>query len=163
WPVALATFDGNAMFVRAGTPYHSPFSTDSDFLNQRLPMLVSALGRAYLAFCPEGEQRTILDVLRASTASADVAARDTTYVERLIAGIRARGYASTAPIPGDPAMGIAVPIMEGEHAAATMTMRYFASVMSEEEAAERYLVPMQHAAAAIAANLQETSIEVSGA
>lgn len=155
WPVALATFDGDAMFVRAGTRHHSPFSTDSDFLNQRLPMLVSALGRAYLAFCPEDERRTILDVLRASTASADAAARDVTYVERLIAGIRARGYASTAPIPGDPAMGLAVPVMTGGQVAACMTMRYLGSAMTETEAARRYLAPMRQAAAAIGGALAE--------
>lgn len=66
WPVALATLDHEAMLVRISTRHQSPFSTDPDWLNRRLPMLVSALGRAYLAFCPAEERRLILAALKSS-------------------------------------------------------------------------------------------------
>ncbi|MGB5950431.1 MAG: DNA-binding transcriptional regulator [Parvibaculum sp.] len=155
WPVAFATFDGDAMIVRAGTRHASPFSTDPDYLDTRLPMLVSALGRAYLAFCPEEERETILAMLRASPARADRTARDERAVMRLLATIRTRGFASTAPLRGDPATGLAVPVMQGPNVVACMTMRYFGSAMSEEEAARRYLASMRDAAAAIASTLDE--------
>lgn len=155
WPVAVATFERDAMVVRVGTRRESPYSTDPDYVGQRLPMLVAALGRAYLAFCPDDERETILTLLRASKTRANALARDEKAVARLIAGIRMRGYASTAPVRGDPAMGLAVPIMQGERVVAAITMRYLGSVMSEEEAARRYLAPMRAAAEAIAAGLGE--------
>lgn len=154
WPVALATFDNDAMVVRASTRHESPFSTDPDLLNRRLPMLISALGRAYLAFCPHEERELILAVLRKTNAPGDAPARDEKYMTAMIAGIRKRGYATTAPLRGDPAMGLAVPIMEGERVAAAITMRYIGSTMNEAEAARRYLAPMRAAAAAIAAGLK---------
>ena len=150
WPVALATFDRNAMLVRISTRHESPFSTDPDWLNKRLAMMLSALGRAYLAFCPDEERELILAVLRSSKAAANTTARDGKYVSALLSSIRHQGYANTAPMRGDPAMGIAIPIMEGERVAACITMRYLGSTMSETQAVERYLVPMQRAAQSIA-------------
>jgi len=153
WPVALATFDGDAMIVRTGTLHKSPLGTGPNYLDARLPMLLSALGRAYIAFCPETERQTILSVLRMSNAPTNALAKDEKAVTRLIASIRKRGYASTAPVPGDPATGIAIPIMQGEQAEAALTMRYFGSAMTEAEAARRYLAPMRAAADAISAAL----------
>lgn len=154
WPVALATFDGDAMIVRAGTRHKSPLSTDPDYLDVRLPMLLSALGRAYLAFCPEAERETILAILRSSKARMNLLAKDDKAVTRLLAGIRKQGYASNAPMPGDPAMGLAIPVMQGHQVIAAMTMRYFGSALTEEEAAHRYLAPMTAVAAAITAALE---------
>jgi IclR family mhp operon transcriptional activator len=151
WPVALATFDRDAMLVRISTRHESPFSTDPDWLNKRLAMLLSALGRAYLAYCPDEERELILAVLRSSKAAMNTTARDGKYVSALLAGIRLQGYATTAPMRGDPAMGIAVPVMEGEKVAACVTMRYLGSTMNEAQAVARYLAPMQRAAQGIAA------------
>lgn len=153
WPVALATFDRDAMLVRASTRRESPFSTDPDFLNRRLPMLISALGRAYLAFCPDEERELILALLRDSKGPGNRPSRDPTYVKATIAAIRKAGYATTAPVRAPPAMGLAVPVMDGERVVATITMRYIGSTMNEAEAVRRYLAPMRMAAAAIAANL----------
>ena len=151
WPVALATLDHEAMLVRISTRHESPFSTYPDWLNRRLAMLLSALGRAYLAFCPEEERRLILAVLRNSKAAMNAQARDEKYVSSMLAAIRKRGYATTAPMRGDPAMGLAVPVVEGEKVTACITMRYLGSTMNEAQAAERYLIPMQRAASSIAA------------
>lgn len=153
WPVALATFDRDAMLVRLSTRHESPFSTDPDFLNRRLPMLISALGRVYLAFCPDDERELILALLRETKAPGNAPARDKTYVRNTITAIRKAGYATTVPLRGDPAMGLAVPIMDGERVAAAITMRYIGSTMNEAEAARRYLTPMRAAAAAIAVGL----------
>lgn len=150
WPVALATFDSNAMLVRISTRHESPLSTDPDWLNKRLPMLLSALGRTYLAFCPEEERRLILAMLRSSRTAANALARDEKYTASLLAGIRKRKYATTAPMRGDPAIGFAVPVMNGERVSACITMRYLGVTMSEAEAAERYLAPMLRAAQGIA-------------
>lgn len=157
WPTGLATFDGKAMLVLAGTGHKSPLSTDPNYLGSRLPMLYSALGRAYLAFCPEEEREMILARMRASSARGDVPARDQKAVARLLAQIRAQGFASTEPRPEEPAMGLAVPIMQGNMVIACITMRYFGSAMTEKEAARRYLAPMREAAASIAEALEDAA------
>lgn len=151
WPVALATLDHDAMLVRASTRHESPFSTDPDWLNRRLAMLISALGRAYLAFCPEEERRLIIELLKSSKAAMNAAAHDEKYVATMVSGIRKRGYATTAPVKGDPAMGIAIAVTVEGKVGACITMRYIGSTMSEAQAAERYLAPMQRAADGITA------------
>ncbi|MDP2125496.1 MAG: DNA-binding transcriptional regulator [Parvibaculum sp.] len=153
WPMGLATLDRDAMLVRLSTRHESPFATDPDWLNRRLAILVSALGRAYISFCPEEERRVLMALLRNSKSKMNASARDGKYVDAMIDGIRRRGYATTAPMRGDPAMGLAVPVMQGDKVAASINMRYIGSTMSEAEAARRYLAPMQAAAAAIAAGL----------
>jgi IclR family mhp operon transcriptional activator len=155
WPFAIATVNGDAMLVRASTRRESPFGMDADYIGKRVPMLIAALGRAYLAFCPDDERETILAVLRASKARRNMQARDESAVNRMLAATRARGYATTSPVPNEPMMGFAVPVMEGERVIAAMTMRYFGSALTEEEAARRYLSSMQSAAEAIAATLTE--------
>ena len=153
WPVGIATAAGDQMIVRASTRRESPFATDNDYLGKRVPMLVSALGRVYFAFCASTERETLLALMCNSKARRNALARDETALTRLVKSIRAQGFATTAPLPGDPVMGLAVPIMQDGHAVAAITMRYFGSAMTEAEAARRYLEPMQRAAAAIAAGL----------
>ncbi|MBX3446478.1 MAG: DNA-binding transcriptional regulator [Parvibaculaceae bacterium] len=150
WPVALATLDRDAMLVRISTRQESPFSTDPNWLNKRPVMMLSALGRVYLAFCPDEERELLLALLRSSKAAVNATARDTKYVSAMIADIRRRGYATSAPVRGDPATGLAVPVMDGDRVVAAITMRYLGVTMSEAQAAERYLAPMQRAAQGIA-------------
>ncbi|ABS62457.1 regulatory protein IclR [Parvibaculum lavamentivorans DS-1] len=157
WPMGLATLDRDAMLVRLSTRQESPFAMDPDWLNRRLAILVSALARAYIAFCPEEERRVLLTLLRNSKSKMNAPARDESYMAAMVEGIRKRGYANTAAPRGDPAMGLAVPVMQGEHVAACINIRYIGSTMSEAEAVKRYLPALQRTAAAIAANLEERS------
>jgi IclR family mhp operon transcriptional activator len=155
WAVSLATCDGDTMLVRASTLQESPLAIDPAYINRRIPMLMTAVGRAYIAFCPQAERDAILATLRASEGTFDAVARDEQFLGSLFQDIRCKGYASTAPFPGEQAMGLAVPLMQGEKVIACMTLRYFSSAMSEQEAARRYLAPMQKAARSISALLAE--------
>ena len=60
WPLYLATLSYGAITIRHSTAPESPMSFEGAGLNTRRPLLISALGRAWLAFCPEEERRTIL-------------------------------------------------------------------------------------------------------
>jgi IclR family mhp operon transcriptional activator len=153
WPVGLATPEADQMLVRASTRAESPFATDHDFLGLRIPMLLSALGRAYIAYCDDEERETMMALMRNSKARRNAMARDDKTVARLIAGIRKRGFATTTPQPGEPLQGMAVPVMENGKAVAAITLRYFSSAMSEAEAARRYVKSLQETAEAVAAGL----------
>ncbi|MBS0275441.1 MAG: DNA-binding transcriptional regulator [Proteobacteria bacterium] len=155
WPVGLATLDRDAMRVRFSTGRESPFAIDENFVNRRVPMLLSALGRAYLAFCSADEREKILDLLRASPRETDRMARDPRAVARLIQSARRAGFASAAEYPSAPAHGVAVPVLLGGTAIAAITLRYLGRRLPEREAAQRYLAPLQRASLSTAAAMKD--------
>lgn len=165
WPVFLGLREGPQMAIRFGSVTESPMAVDPNVFHAPSPMLLSAVGRAYLAFCPAGERDEILARLRASRRSVDRAAKDEAALARMLADVRARGYASTDEglrrmTAGMPpafrdarkrAMGLAVPVMDGARVVASLSLRYFSAVMSAEEAAARHLAPLRALATGIAA------------
>ena len=140
------------MRVRASSRGQSPFATATDRarLNRRVPLLVSAHGRAYLAFCPDEERDIILSLLRSSSRADDLVARDDRYVFAMISAIKRVGYAITAPEPAEPAIGLSVPVVIGANVVATISLRYLGKAISESEVARRYLAPLKTLATAIA-------------
>jgi IclR family transcriptional regulator, mhp operon transcriptional activator len=152
WPVSLATLEIDSMRVRASSGAESPFATaiDRARLNRRVPLMISAHGRAYLAFCPEDERNIILALLRASTRTDDLVARDEHAVSNIMTTIRRAGYAITAPMPDEPAIGLSVPVFSGDRVLATLSLRYLGRAMPEAEVAKRYLAPLRTLAETIA-------------
>jgi len=61
------------------------------------PVYCSALGQAYLAFCPPREKLAILEKLRAGVNACEMVDLDVRRLEALLAGVRSRGYAVIAP------------------------------------------------------------------
>ena len=147
WPVSIGTLDGDAMRLEASTQQDTAFAaaTDRGRLARRLPLLTSALGLAYLAFCPAEERATLLEMLHPPPA-------DRSALDRVLPEIAARGYATTPPLPGEQALGFAVPIRSGHAVLGCITLRYFGKALSEHQVAARYLAPLQDMAAVIAAN-----------
>jgi hypothetical protein len=58
WPVAIATPSGSAMMIREATDHQSPLALEHYGAGVRVPMLASAAGRAYLAFCASTTARS---------------------------------------------------------------------------------------------------------
>src|SRR5208282_4928136 len=92
WPVALMTFEQGRMLVRETTHEASTLSIDHGMVGRSLPLLRTAAGRCYLAFCPPGERRAILDMLSRSKAPEDRGAREAQRLARLLEAIRGKGY-----------------------------------------------------------------------
>ncbi|MGH6862384.1 MAG: helix-turn-helix domain-containing protein, partial [Phyllobacterium sp.] len=63
WPIAIATFERDAVVVRFSTIIDSPVSPFHGTINLRLDLLNRALGRAYLAFCTRERRAFLLDLL----------------------------------------------------------------------------------------------------
>ncbi|MBS0470552.1 MAG: helix-turn-helix domain-containing protein [Proteobacteria bacterium] len=165
WPLFIAVRDGLRMSVRYGTVGDSPYAVDPGVFDQPSPMLLGAVGRAYLAFCPERERREILTALKGSRRRSDAVAKDERAVSAVLRDTRRKGYAVTDPRlramtePVAPkwrdtrrrVTGLAVPIQSGDRVLATLVVRYFPNAFSEAEAARRFLAPMQSLAAGIGA------------
>ncbi|MFZ4479079.1 MAG: IclR family transcriptional regulator domain-containing protein [Rhodoferax sp.] len=149
WPTDLATFHGNAMYLRETTRRKSPMTIDGVTVGLRLPMLRSATGKAYLAACPEAEQALILTNLRSTGNPDDALSHDSRFVKNLVATTRRLGYGERQEDWIAKTGAIAIPVRQQGRVLACLNITFIASVLTPKEAAARYLGKMQAAAKAI--------------
>src|SRR5262245_52144729 len=147
WPVALMTFEEGRMLIRETTHPASSLSIDYGMVGRRLPMLRTAAGRSYLAFCPVNERRAILDMLDHSPDPED--RYDERRLPALLREIRASGCALQDREINPKTSGISVPI-RGERLLGSVSMIWIASALTLEEAQQRFLAPLVELATRIA-------------
>lgn len=150
WPVAIATLSGTSMVVRETTDHRSPLAVERYAAGFRVPLLTSAAGRAYLAFCPEEEHSTVLDILSRSAREEDKLAHNAGELARILNETRAQGYASAirARRVADE-VSLAVPVRDGDRVLACLTLRFSASAVPMKTAQERFLPRLAAAAGRI--------------
>ena len=144
WPLYLATLSYGAITIRHSTAPESPMSFESAALNTRRSVLISALGRAWLAFCAEDERRTMLRDI------GGLAPRQEAALRAALDRVRRVGYAFTAAPRPMRIHGMAVPIRSGERMLGSLSMRFPRSAMTEEEVAQRFSRRLATLARAIA-------------
>ena len=144
WPLYLATLSAGGMTIRHSTATESPMSFEGGGYNRKSPMLVGALGRAWLAFCPEDERRTIL---------RSIGVRQGATLAATLAAIRRDGYAFTQPARPTRIHGMAVPILARDRVLGSLSMRFPRSAMTEQEAGERFGKRLAAVARSIAADI----------
>lgn len=141
WPLYLATLSYGSITIRHSTAPESPMSFEEAALNTRRPVLISALGRAWLAFCPEEERRNILRDIGGLTR------RQEATLGQVLERVRRDGYAFTQPPRPTRIHGIAVAIRQESGAAGrvmgSLSMRFPTSAMTEEEVGARFGQPLQ--------------------
>ncbi len=113
WPCDLSIPNGTAMVIRDSTHHFSPLSFHRGMIGTRLPMLRTAMGRAYLAFSRE-EVRAA--VLRLILDDPDPSARITGSpfpIEEIIRRTREQGFGMNYREwqPDEKTATIALPIM----------------------------------------------------
>jgi len=147
WPVAIATLSGTSMMVRETTDHRSPLAIERYAAGFRVPLLASAAGRAYLAWCPAQERDTLVDILSRSSRDEDKLARNPGELARILNEVRAQGYASAirARRVSDE-ISLAVPVLVEQKLLACLTLRFSASAVPMKSALDR-LLPRLFAAA----------------
>jgi IclR family mhp operon transcriptional activator len=143
WPLYLGTISDRAITIRHSTAAESPMSFERAALQKRSPILSSALGRAWLAFCSAEERRAVL---------RDLGVRPDAKLTAAFTRIRRDGYSFTILPRTGRLQGIGVAIRKGERVMGCLSMRFVRSAMTEEEAGIRYGVPLNALASAIAAD-----------
>jgi IclR family mhp operon transcriptional activator len=140
WPIAVATLSGTAMLVRQTTDHRSPLAIEKRGPGFRVPILASASGLAYMAFCPEEQREAILDILAKSRREEDKPAKNRKKLRELFAEIRKRGYSSSrrARRVSDE-ISFSVPVMAGDRLVASLTIRYASTAIPELQAAQRFV------------------------
>jgi IclR family mhp operon transcriptional activator len=146
WPTDISTFFGNAMYLRGTTRRHSPLTIDTASAGLRLPMLQSASGRAYLAFCSQAERAAIVANLKRSHEPADRSARDAGMIRSLVAATRKKGYGERHGEVFAKTGAIAVPVRQCDRVLACLSISFIASALTPREAAARYLAHLRGAA-----------------
>ncbi|MEI8170536.1 MAG: DNA-binding transcriptional regulator [Rhodoferax sp.] len=157
WPSDLCTIDGDCMLVRETTHRFSPLSFHRAMIRQRMPVLFTAAGRAYLAYCSEEERQQILRQIIAGDDEHASFARNRVLVTQMLEKVRRQGYASNDGEWSQQAKigAIALPVRHKGNILACINVVFLKKAMKVPEAAQRYLPELQLAVAKIETLLNE--------
>lgn len=161
WPSDLTVRQGHHMKLIETSRRDSSLALHRDAIGFKVDMLVSAVGRSYLAFCPEAERDRIVAHLYASPSRRRsgvlIERRD---LQRILVQTRERGYGVRDPRFGglgwlshdndDQLAAIAVPVASGARVLACVTIVWPRRLHTEAEIAQRYLNDLRQCANAIA-------------
>lgn len=161
WPSDLATPDGDAMIIRETTHRFSPLSFHRAMVGRRLPMLLTAAGRAYFAMCGEAEQEEVLELLRSGAGGEQqqAMAKNDALVRALIRRVREDGYGSNyGDWSAQAKIGaLAVPVRAGGSVRGSLNVIYLNRAISQKEAELKFLPELRQAAEQISAAIQAES------
>ncbi len=147
WPSDLCTLDGDSMLVRETTHRFSPLSFHRAMIRQRLPLLFTSAGRAYLAHCGEEERLQLLQLLASGNDEQAQFAKNTVLVESLLNKVREQGFATNDGEWGTQVKigAIAVPIRHEAQVIACINVVFLRKAISVNDAVERYFPTLQAA------------------
>jgi IclR family mhp operon transcriptional activator len=151
WPVSLTVRVGTHMMVRDSTHGETSLTFERYYPGFTLPLLESASGRVCLAQMSAEEVDSVTRWIQlAGEEEGASALHDTVDSLQKIRddGYAAQGWGTHNRTPGKTS-SVAVPIFRDGAFEASLTMIYFAASMKQSQAVERYIEPLQAAAAAI--------------
>jgi IclR family mhp operon transcriptional activator len=167
WPSDLMVAAGDHMEIRETTRTRSPFLLEQERIGLPVNWLLSAVGRAYLAFCAGKERQRIIDLLRASSDPVDRLAREPERLNAIFQETRVRGYGTRDPIHAggyyrgpphaDGLLAIGVPLRDGGRVVGAINMLWLQPAYTVEAFAARYLRDLQATAAEIVSSLHKRS------
>jgi IclR family mhp operon transcriptional activator len=168
WPSDLLVPAGNHMEIRETSRIRTPFSTFfmHDRVGTPVSWVLSAVGRAYLAYCPQKEREKILALLCKSNRPDDRLARDDKRLNLILVETRRRGYGLRDPsfVGGpygaqtpDGLSGIAVPLLDGRRVHGVINIIWAKAAKTVDDMVRDHLADLQAAAGEIVVSLQEQS------
>lgn len=145
WPSDLALYQHGKMVIADTNRQPGTFSINRS-VGSRVPMTSTALGRAYLAFCPDAERAAILDLLAPLQEPDEALADSRDKLEKLIKKVRKQGYATSNQELMKTIRAVAVPVRHDDQVVCCFNIIVPAQVMSLTELEQKY-VPLLTAAA----------------
>jgi IclR family transcriptional regulator, mhp operon transcriptional activator len=149
WPLALAKVRDGVVTLLHSTGPQSPLSFERVGYDMTYQLMYTALGQAHLAFCDGEERRRLVRDLLPDPKLELLGLRTVQSIDAHLATVRRRGYAVTLTSRNLKLLGLAVPVRQARKVHACLVMRFPRSVMTPEQAAERYLEPLNATARAI--------------
>ncbi len=155
WPVAIASVVGTSMVVHETTDARSPLAIRPVMPGRRVGMVDTASGRVFLAFCPEEQRDTLLDLLALSEDPRDAPARRPQSVLRDLRNIRSVGYATSSRLGRvKPWRAVAVPVYANSRLLATLSMRYTQNAIRDSRLRDEIIPLLRSTATAIGARFE---------
>ncbi|CAE6822378.1 helix-turn-helix domain-containing protein [Paraburkholderia domus] len=165
WPSDLAVRSGTRMMLCETNRSQSYFMIRRDRIGVRVNMLRSAIGRAFLAFCPDKEREHIVAGLRRSSRPGDSLARDPASLDAVLQRARRMGYGVREESFGgdydrsraeldDRLNAIAVPILSGDTVLGCITIVWIQGVRTVTQIAAQHLDSLHRTATAIAVRME---------
>jgi len=162
WPVSIATLSGTTMMTRETTDHASPLAVERYSAGFRLPLLTSAAGRAYLAFCPASQRDALIELLARSTKEEGKLARSPSGLGapadllRALADIKSQGHATTSRTRRImEEISVSVPVMLDDRVLACLTVRFAAAAIPLKTGVERFLPKLRQCAAKISTSFSK--------
>ncbi len=161
WPSDIAVRDGLRMRILETSRRFALATDHREAMGYRPHMLWSAMGRAYIAFCPKAERDDLVAALCRSDDPRDRTASVSSWLKRLLDttrkggyGVRDEGYYVDGSNASKLVHAIAVPVMRGRSVACSMNVLWLKDAFGLEEGVYRYLEPLRQAAGLLSQRLQ---------
>lgn len=143
WPIGIGVLDGDALSIQFWTGAISPWAHTNTVLGLRPGFLTSAMGRAYMAFCPEDERERILGAMRAD-ADCDFGPEKEAEFRSLLERLRANGYAirdqRTNP---KETITLAMPLRLGDKVVAAISISFYKSAVPPHDISAQIVEPLR--------------------
>ena len=159
WPSDLAILNSGGLYMELKETSRSltPFLLNRDSIGHKINLPLSAVGRAYLAFCATNECTTILSRLRKSRNIANKLIHDGKKFSADLEEIRRAGYATREPSFGggqkplrsefdDGLEAVAVPIRLNEKILGCISLVWVRNAISIQSIVSEYLLDLQNTA-----------------
>jgi len=154
WPSDIALYNDDSMLVVQTSRDRGPlyFKRENGY---RAPMLSTSIGQAYLAFCDAEHRVRIMERLATVPDPRNDLGRDPATLERNLAEVRAKGFATmhrsySMQEYGGKVWGMAVPVRDAQNVYAAINILILRNACSEQQAIKRFLGPLQDVAARLA-------------
>lgn len=156
WPVAVATLSGSSMLIRQTTDHQSPLAVEKRGPGFRVPILGSAAGICYLAFCPKEQRDSLLDIMAKSKKEEDKPARNRKKVYEMLVETRKRGYSvSRRKRRISDELSFSVPIISNDRLLASVALRCSSTAVPESEGVQRFVPKLRAVAQQIGQDFVE--------
>ncbi|MEZ5844252.1 MAG: helix-turn-helix domain-containing protein [Hyphomicrobiaceae bacterium] len=162
WPSDLSVRVGTHMELTETSRPHSRLTLAHITVGFPVHMLLSAPGRAYIAFCEDEERESILQRLAKGKGISRTLARDGAFVARLVEETRRLGYGARDESWGghisepkhrydDGLNAIAVPVLHADRVLGCINIVWIRHLLTQTEMARRHLADLRSSADQIAA------------
>ena len=154
WPCSIATPEADVMVIRAATHDVSPLSFHRSVIGRRLPMLITSMGRAYMAFASAETRERMLDLMEQSYKAGEVPLLSLSTFRQILQRTVSDGYGSNYGEwkEDQKVSAIAVPVRRsGKEVIACINIVSITRALKPQQLATRFLEALQRAAAEIEA------------
>jgi IclR family mhp operon transcriptional activator len=152
WPIGIGVLEGDAISIQFWTGAISPWAHTNTVLGLRPTLLSSAMGRSYVAFCPEEEREKLFASMR-KTIEEFTPQKENEF-RHLLARVRTDGFALRDPRTEPKQMTtIAVPLMFEDKVLAAMSVSFYKSAVPLQNIAPQIVAPLKETRGKIEENL----------